>query len=183
MVSFVPRLSMGLRKAWVRSYDMIYMLAKLWQTAPVLIYRRCSNYVLLVFYYFSNDIVLNTFADGCPAETDQIAQGVGIHLRWNESDISSNLSQPCPCKDIIAAPANATVSRKCGGTYSEGASWDEVDYSQCRFTSITLKLCEASLVSGCRSTVFGWSTDTICMACINCYAQTHLADNAAITMT
>ena len=47
------------------------------------------------------------------------------------------------------APANATISRRCGGTYSEGASWDEVDYSQCRFTSITLKLCEASLVSGC----------------------------------
>lgn len=46
------------------------------------------------------------------------------------------------------APANATISRRCGGTYSEGASWDEVDYSQCHFTSITLKLCEASLVSG-----------------------------------
>ena len=127
--------------------------------------------LLLVFYYFSNDIaaiVLNTFADGCPAKTDQIAQGVGIHLRWNESDINSRLSQPCPCKDIIAAPANATISRRCGGTYSEGASWDAVDYTQCRFTSITLKLCEASLVSGCRSTVFGcrstvfgWSTDTL----------------------
>lgn len=151
--------------------------------------------MLLVFYYFSNDvaaivpIVLNTFADGCPAETDQIAQGVGIHLRWNESDISSNLSQPCPCKDIIAAPANATVSRKCGGTYSEGASWDEVDYTQCRFTSITLKLCEASLVSWCRSTAFGWSTDTLTKTTLHslckllCTCKTHLADDAAITMT
>ena len=99
----------------------------------------------------------NIFADGCPAKTDQIAQGIGIHLHWNESEISSHLSQPCPCKDIIVAPEIATISRRCGGTYSEGASWDEVDYSQCHFTSITLRLCEASLVSGCHD----WSTENV----------------------
>jgi len=91
--------------------------------------------------------LLTKLADGCQARTDQIAQGVGIRFSWNESEIGSHSFHPCPCKDIIEAPANATISRRCGGTYSSGGRWDEVDYSQC-FTNITLMLCEAHLVSG-----------------------------------
>ena len=84
-------------------------------------------------------------ADGCLNEDD-------IILYWSESEIGHSITFPCPCQALIGNPATANRSlnatRRCGGNYSMGAHWEEVNYqAQCGLTYIAIELCKANIVS------------------------------------
>ena len=57
-----------------------------------------------------------------------------------------NSFEPCPCQNLIKQYGNM-ISRRCGGSYSQGGVWNSMDYSQCGLTSRTIELCEALHVS------------------------------------
>jgi len=64
-----------------------------------------------------------------------------------ESEIGTTHSQQCPCQDLAdVAIGTKTVLRHCGGTYTHGAQWADVDFSQCGLSVIAIQLCEATLV-------------------------------------
>ena len=42
-------------------------------------------------------------------------------------------SHPCPCQNLTQQ-FGSVITRHCGGSYSHGAEWKAMDYSQCGFT-------------------------------------------------
>ena len=53
--------------------------------------------------------------------------------------ILQQVKQPCPCQTLT----QAFITRCCGGSYSQGAQWMNMDTTQCNLTERSLKLCEA----------------------------------------
>ena len=85
--------------------------------------------------------------DGCPSEEASLIPGGAIIYSWAESEIGTTLTQPCPCRDLVDIPGGTgTVIRHCGGTYTHGAQWREVDFSRCGLSVTAIQLCEATLV-------------------------------------
>ena len=97
--------------------------------------------------------------DGCSAEDDEplidFITTPNITFDWPETEIGHSISQPCPCLDLIGSSLTPkrlfiNITRRCGGSYSMGGRWEEVDYQpQCGLTDIALKLCQATIVSIC----------------------------------
>ena len=77
--------------------------------------------------------------DSCPSGNTSIA---GENISWNEAQILQLVSLPCPCRNLTLQ-YHTMITRRCGGSYSHGAVWEEVDSSNCGFTNSTLRLCEA----------------------------------------
>ena len=76
--------------------------------------------------------------DGCdPEEVDG--------RMWPEAAPGSTVSTPCPCAEA-EGPLPGTVIRQCGGNYSHGARWSDVDNSQCAARSLG-QLCALVKVS------------------------------------
>ena len=85
--------------------------------------------------------------DGCPNRKASLIPGGAITYSWVESEIGTTVSQPCPCQDLVDLSGEAgMVVRHCGGTYSHGAQWREVDFSRCGLSVIAIQLCEVTLV-------------------------------------
>lgn len=84
-------------------------------------------------------VTSHLISDGCGHE---ILEGVA----WPESNIGQVVQLPCPCDDLLQS-GNKT-SRTCGGTYSHGGQWLDVDYSQCGavVNQVTNILCSIAMV-------------------------------------
>ena len=91
-------------------------------------------------------------ADQCLPEntffTLDILNITGVYF-WQKTEIGSVNYEPCPCNEFF----NAQAVRQCGGSFTEGAMWNEPDYSQCEAalsqitrSRITINLCLATLV-------------------------------------
>ena len=86
--------------------------------------------------------------DGCPSETTTLNTDDISHLySWPDAEIGTTLFQPCPCEDIVGSQSGNT-SRQCAGTYSNGGSWGQADYTQCAILSseVTRHLCASAMV-------------------------------------
>ena len=54
----------------------------------------------------------------------------------------------CPCSGLSLADGKLnTASRRCGGDFIVGASWEEPKDSACNFTEVARKLCRISEVN------------------------------------
>ena len=53
--------------------------------------------------------------------------------------ILQEAKQPCPCQTLT----QNSITRHCGGSFSQGAQWMDMVTTQCNFTEKSLKLCEA----------------------------------------
>ena len=60
-------------------------------------------------------------------------------IKWNETMILQQVKKPCPCQTLT----QVFITRHCGGSYSQGAQWMDMDTTQCNFTDRSLQLCEA----------------------------------------
>ena len=69
-------------------------------------------------------------------------------MSWPESEIGSQpVKLSCPCGRLNATQyGNPNLTRVCGGTYTYGAEWEEVDPAQCNYTDNTYKLCSVTQV-------------------------------------
>ena len=88
--------------------------------------------------------------DSCPAQFEEpLIEDSTIARNWTESEINIVLNNTCPskCMNLVAESyREGVIRRRCGGTYTHGAHWEEVDLSQCGLSPIALQLCEATLV-------------------------------------
>ena len=88
-------------------------------------------------------VIIIHSTDGCPQDTLMpVVLKIGdktitYNYTWPETDIGAPPVEPCPC-----------ISRRCGGSYGSGGSWENVtgtcDASS--YSSSTLDLCKAILV-------------------------------------
>ena len=62
-------------------------------------------------------------------------------MLWTESNIGEIVQLPCPCEQFLKSGQMA--NRVCGGTYSQGGQWKDVNYNQCDSVTIevTSQLC------------------------------------------
>ena len=86
----------------------------------------------------SPEIIIN-FTDGCQS-------GTVNGMVWPDSNIGKVNQLPCPCEELLQS--GKLSSRSCGGTYSQGGQWMNVNYSQCDSINneITNTLCRIALV-------------------------------------
>ena len=79
--------------------------------------------------------------DACPSQKIKF-DNTSIEIMWNETMILQTAKHPCPCQSLTGV----NITRKCEGSYSDGAAWTAMDITLCNMTAISLQLCEASLV-------------------------------------
>ena len=100
----------------------------------------CMN---IHFSSYLNENALNTaMLDGCNKE-------VFMGVTWPETSLDVSVNVSCPCAEFAGSLAGRAF-RYCGGTYSQGARWDNfADISGCSAlnSEITRQLCEAAVRS------------------------------------
>lgn len=73
-----------------------------------------------------------------------------MELNWPEANLGEIVEIDCPCGNLSAlglGSINRRASRQCGGSFSEGALWEDPVDLACNFSSITRRLCEVASVS------------------------------------
>lgn len=93
----------------------------------------------------SNCALYLFLSDPCPVQNIPLVAGSNITISWRESAIMLQSSQPCPCQNLTLR-FGSMITRRCGGNYSQGARWEDMDYSSCGLTSRIIQLCEAEQV-------------------------------------
>ena len=93
-----------------------------------------TSHFLILFLavnYCNNDILL---VDGC--NTDRVDD-----ILWPELAIGQEIQLPCPCEDVLQSGQMA--SRACGGAYSQGGQWENINYNRCDSVTneVTNRLC------------------------------------------
>ena len=71
-----------------------------------------------------------------------LVAGSNITITWRETAITQHVNRPCPCQNLTQK-FESVITRHCGGSYSQGARWEDMDYSQCGLTIRSIRLCEA----------------------------------------
>ena len=90
-------------------------------------------------------MTVSSCSDACPSQQVPL-NGSSIMISWEETELSEEASVPCPCQNITLQHGRI-ITRHCGGSYSQGAVWSAMDYSQCGLnTKGIILLCEALLV-------------------------------------
>ena len=91
----------------------------------------------------------NHVLDGCNFTTTpfDIGSNVSTEIEWPETSLGDTASVPCPCAEFAGSLAGRAY-RYCGGTFSQGAHWEEFDISRCEALSsmTTRRLCVAALL-------------------------------------
>ena len=87
--------------------------------------------------------------DGCPEEQTLLNENYNVYVTWPESEIGTEpVKTSCPCGDLNANRyGHPNLTRVCGGSYTYGAEWEEMDASGCNFTDHTYRLCSLTMVS------------------------------------
>ena len=101
---------------------------------------RCGVDIVRKNLRQANSMLSFLYLDGCPEED---ATGYS----WPETDLALVAMVSCICGDINTAEINRIAIRECGGSFVEGAVWMEPDITECQFSSASLQLCDASIVS------------------------------------
>ena len=69
-------------------------------------------------------------------------------VTWPESEIGTVVKQSCPCGTLDAERyGHPNLTRLCGGSYTYGAKWEQVDAAECNYTENTYRLCSVTQVS------------------------------------
>ena len=82
------------------------------------------------------------FSDACPSQNISLTAGSNITISWRETTIAQQANRPCPCQNQTRQ-FESVITRRCGGSYSQGARWEDMDYTHCGFTDRIIKICEA----------------------------------------
>ena len=99
-------------------------------------------------------IVTSLSPDGCVAEMTTLPPleegGLDVVLMWPETDLGVTVSLQCPCGNLSALQGGDTFNRRatrtCGGSFTEGAQWEEPMQMACNFSSATRRLCQVASV-------------------------------------
>ena len=87
--------------------------------------------------------------DGCNFTTPPFdsSSNISTEIEWPETSLGDTASVPCPCAEFAGSLAGRAY-RYCGGTFSQGAYWEEFDISRCEALNsmITRRLCVAALL-------------------------------------
>ena len=97
----------------------------------------CYYYSNIIQFMFTAFFSLLYTSDGCPEQTLPLlsssllfAGDTSSTFSWPETNLGDPvLHQPCP--NQAGSNFINTVSRYCGGSFSSGAQWSDVDFSQC----------------------------------------------------
>lgn len=84
--------------------------------------------------------------DGCTPESTIIPfpnrTDLNITLMWPESNLGETPVISCPCSNLSLGDGQLhNASRRCGGDFRVGASWEEPKDSACNFTETARELC------------------------------------------
>ena len=82
------------------------------------------------------------FSDACPSQNISLIAGINITISWRKTTIAQQVNRPCPCQNQTRQ-FESVITRRCGGSYSQGARWEDMDYTRCGFTERIIKICEA----------------------------------------
>ena len=98
---------------------------------------------------FSVHSLKSIYLDGCNYSKDSIDidSETAIDIDWPETNLGITVSVPCPCAEFAGSLAGRAF-RHCGGTYSQGARWEDFDVGNCNIlkSETTLHLCKAAKV-------------------------------------
>lgn len=94
------------------------------------------------------NLLIFLHADGCPEEERALNVNFNVYVTWPESEISTDpVNTSCPCGTINATRfGHPNLTRICGGSYTYGANWEDVDKSGCDYNNNTYKLCSVTQV-------------------------------------
>ena len=106
------------------------------------IYGNLYCSVCCVYLRSLMDFRLIHFSDACPSQNISLVAGSNITISWRETAITQQANRPCPCQNLTRR-FGSVIIRHCGGSYSQGARWEDMDYSHCGFTDRIIRLCEA----------------------------------------
>ena len=85
------------------------------------------------------------FIDGCPANVTRIPGPSGypdLYLHWPETNLGDTAVINCPCGGLNLNSTTMIATRRCEGTYKDGAVWQEHPYyRKCNFSLTTRKIC------------------------------------------
>ena len=98
--------------------------------------------------YSSPLMVLTLPPHICASELEvPLYPGSKIVYNWTQTEAGNLQRQTCPniCQDLISYPTRAVLERECRQEESR-AVWHDVDLAGCSLDSVTLQLCESSLV-------------------------------------
>ncbi len=78
--------------------------------------------------------------------------GLEVIVEWPEADLGENVTVQCPCGNLSALSGGnenfvRTASRICGGSFSDGAVWEEAMVLACNFSIATRQLCQIANVN------------------------------------
>ena len=96
------------------------------------------NHFCPILLLLDDDNIKFLLVDGCNTErVDDIL--------WPELAIGQDVQLPCPCEDVLQSGQMA--SRACGGTYTQGGQWEDVNYNQCDSVTkeVTNRLCSLAM--------------------------------------
>lgn len=96
------------------------------------------NHFCPILLLLDDDNIKFLLVDGC--NTDRVDD-----ILWPELAIGQDVQLPCPCEDVLQSGQMA--SRACGGTYTQGGQWEDVNYNQCDSVTkeVTNRLCSLAM--------------------------------------
>lgn len=109
-------------------------------------YNAHTNTIVNSYHSFSFLSFTFTLLDGCPPESTIVPfpnrTDLDITLMWPESNLGETPEISCPCSNLSLVDGQShTASRRCGGNFLVGASWEDPEDSACNFTEIARQLC------------------------------------------
>ena len=92
--------------------------------------------------------------DGCPSETTSIPPNrndpfPALLITWPETNIGDTARVGCPCGNIQLMSTSLVATRRCGGSFENGARWEIANDAPCNFSDTTREICQLSNVRNC----------------------------------
>lgn len=89
--------------------------------------------------------------DGCHSTITVIPSLSGdekldIVIEWPETNIGLVAVVKCPCEGVDLGTGSLEASRRCGGNFDDGASWEDGYVAPCNFTDIAREICQIAQV-------------------------------------
>ena len=102
--------------------------------------------------------------DGCQSEETVIPSisansQLDVIINWPEVNLGQDAVVRCPCGGIDLGNGNLEARRYCGGTFSEGAQWEDGFVTPCNFSDTAREICNLANVRN--HVVYIFCSDTI----------------------